>query len=461
MQTIPDGKQSPLGRGPAGGPKSVALYERARSALAGGVGHDLRHAKPHPLYIQRAKGSRKWDVDGNEYVDYLLGNGSLLLGHAHPEVIEAAKAAMEDGTHFGSDHPLHIEWAEQVQRMVPSAERVRFVNSGTEATLLAIRLARAFTGKTKLLRFEGHFHGWHDAVVHGYTPPFKAPTSLGVPAVVQEQTVCVSADLDLVEATLKGDREIAAAILEPSGASWGRVPLDAEFLRGLRELTARYGVLLIFDEVITGFRWHPGGVQGLTGVIPDLTTLAKVLTGGLPGGATVGRAEIIRLFDFTGDPAHDRYGRVIHFGTFNAVPPIAAAGVAALKIVETGEPIARVNRLAKMLREQLDGVLKRYNVAGYVYGEASVFHVYFETDPARIRGSREELKTTDAARIKSIPSAVISAYQRHLLCRGVDLMSYTGGCLSSAHTEEDLEWTVEAFEGTIQALLEEKLLLML
>src|SRR5262249_45212712 len=160
-------------------PRSAELYRRARQVLAGGVGHDLRHFEPVPLYVERAKGARKWDIDGNEYVDFLLGNGALLLGHADTEVSEAVAAAMSVGSHFGNDHPLHIEWAEWVQRLLPSAERVRFVNSGTEATLLAIRLARAFTGRRKLLRFEGHFHGWHDDVVHGFQPPFEADRPLG------------------------------------------------------------------------------------------------------------------------------------------------------------------------------------------------------------------------------------------------------------------------------------------
>src|SRR6516164_2560769 len=155
-------------------PKSAELYRRACQVLGGGVGHDLRHFEPVPLYIARAQGSRKWDVDGNEYIDFLLGNGALLLGHADPEVIEAVARAMSTGSHYGNDHPLHIEWAEWVCRLVPSAERVRFVNSGTEATLLALRMARAYTGRRKILRFEGHFHGWHDDVVHGFAPPFEA-----------------------------------------------------------------------------------------------------------------------------------------------------------------------------------------------------------------------------------------------------------------------------------------------
>jgi glutamate-1-semialdehyde 2,1-aminomutase len=265
--------------------KSAGYFERAAHVLAGKVGHDLRYFQPVPLYVERGKGGRKWDVDGNEYVDFLLGNGALLLGHAVPEVLEAITRAAAQGTHFGNDHPLQIEWAELVQRMVPSAERVRFVNSGSEATLLALRVARAYTRRNKILRFEGHFHGWYDEVVHGFQVPFEADGSLGVPTQVRSNIIPLpDGDLELVEAVLSEERDIAAVIVEPSGASWGRVPLDRAFLVGLRDITARHGVLLIYDEIVTGFRLSPGGAQQLDGVTPDLSCFAKILAGGLPGG---------------------------------------------------------------------------------------------------------------------------------------------------------------------------------
>jgi glutamate-1-semialdehyde 2,1-aminomutase len=441
--------------------KSLELFERASRVLAGKVGHDLRYFQPVPLYIERASGGRKWDVDGNEYVDFLLGNGALLLGHAVPEVLEAVYKAAALGTHFGSDHPLQIEWAELVQRLVPSAERVRFVNSGTEATLLALRLARAYAQRNKILRFEGHFHGWHDDVVHGFQPPFDAEGSLGVPPSVRRNTVTLPAgDLERVEALLSSDKEIAAAILEPSGASWGRVPMEREFLAGLREITTRHGVVLIFDEVVTGFRFSPGGAQALYGVTPDLSCFAKVLTGGLPGGAVAGRANIMKLFDHTDEPQHDRFERVIHLGTFNASPLAAAAGIVVLKQVATGEPIRQANEMAQKLRTDWDAVLERYHVAGYVYGTCSTFHVYFETDPQRIRqaSARQDLHTTEATRLKGMPAKLITEYQRHLRYHGVDLMSSTGGVLCSAHSQEDIDHATKAFEQTIAALLEQKLI---
>ncbi len=436
-------------------PIAAQYLARASKVLGGKAGHDLRYSTPVPLYIERGLGGRKWDVDGNEYIDFLLGNGALLLGHAPPEVVEAIAEAVGRGTHFGNDHPLHIEWAERVQELVPSAERVRFVNSGTEATHLALRLARAFTGRDKILRFAGHFHGWHDDVVAGFQPPFDAEGSLGVPAQVGEQMVCIEAgDLDLVEQVLDRDGDIAALIIEPSGASWGRVPIDPEFLHGLQGLAHKREVLLIFDEVVTGFRFSPGGAQGLYGLGPDLSCFAKVVAGGMPGGAVVGREDIMTLFDLTGDSRHDRFARVVHQGTFNGAPLSAAAGVAVLKQVATGEPIAVANARAAQLRSAWDKVLERQGIAGYIYGVCSTFHVYFETDRERVRRcvSRSDLHTTETGRLKGMPGEVIEEYQRHLRFYGVDNMSSTGGVLSSAHTDQDIEEATMAFEKTVVAL---------
>lgn len=443
-------------------PRSMEYLARASNTLGGKAGHDLRYFTPVPLYIERGQAGRKWDVDGNEYIDFLLGNGALLLGHAPVEVVEAIKETVGKGTHFGNDHPLHIEWAELVQSLVPSAERVRFVNSGTEATLLALRLARAFTGRNKVLRFAGHFHGWHDDVVHGFQPPFDREGSLGVPP--QDHMVCVPAgDLNLVEEMLETAGDFAAVIVEPSGASWGRVPLDPAFLRGLQRVAREREVLLIFDEVVTGFRFSPGGAQGRYGLSPDLSCFAKIVAGGMPGGAVVGRADIMRLFDMTGDAGHDRFGRVLHQGTFNGAPLSAAAGVAVLKKVATGEPIARADAQAARLRAAWDQVLEKQGVAGYMYGVSSTFHVYFETDPNRAKAaaSRKDLHTDEADRLKGMPGTLIEAYQRHQRFRGVDNMSSTGGVLSAAHTDEDIELATAAFAQTVEALLAGGLILPL
>ncbi len=442
-------------------PKSAAMFEQAKKTLAGAVGHDLRYSLPMPIYIRRGSGGRKWDIDGNEYIDFLMGNGALLLGHADPEVVEAIVRTAALGTHFGNDHPLHIEWAELVQRLIPCAERVRFTNSGTEATQLALRIARASTGRNRILRFAGHFHGWHDDVVHGFQPPFEADGSLGVPPHVRQGLITIpDGDLNLLDETLSKHNDIAAVILEPSGASWGRVPIDVDWLRGVREATARRGVLLIFDEVVTGFRFSSGGAQKLYGVTPDLCCLAKVMAGGMPGGAVAGREPVMRVFDITGDPHHDRHQRVVHFGTFNASPTAAAAGIVALRRVADGTAIAQADAAALRLRSGWGAVLERHGIAGYVYGPASTFHVYFETDLDRVRQarSRRDLHTTDAARLKGMPGRLIAQYQLRMRFGGVDNMSSTGGLTCAAHTPDGIDRATAVFEQTVIALRDEKLI---
>jgi glutamate-1-semialdehyde 2,1-aminomutase len=439
-------------------PKAVALYGEAKELLAGGVGHDVRHNPLAPMYVEYARGSRKWDVDGNEYIDYGMGNAALLLGHSHPAAIQAVQSVVENGLHFGNDHPRMMEWAGIIRDLIPSAERVRFDNSGTEGTMLALRLARAFTGKTKVLRFEGHFSGWHDYVGRGAAPPFDQSVSLGIPQATIDTIVVIPADLDRAEAVLRDDPDIAAVMLEPSGASWGTVPLTPEFNRSLRALTSRYDVPLIYDEVITGFRYSPGGYQGLIGVRPDLTVLGKIVTGGLPGGAVVGRADIMSLFDYTGDGQHDRFGRVSHQGTFNANPLSTASGIASLKVAADGSAQAHADRMADLLRRGMEAILEEEGAAAYVYGDSSIFHVYMEGYPGSGAKSRADLHTTDATTLKSIPGAVVAAFQRNLNIRGVDLLSYTGGVTSSAHTEEDIRQTLVAFRETIRVLLAEQII---
>jgi glutamate-1-semialdehyde 2,1-aminomutase len=438
-------------------PGARELYARAQQLLAGGVGHDLRHNSIAPTYVDHALGSRKWDVDGNEYIDYGMGNGAMLVGHAHPLVLAAVREVIGRGLHFGNDHPAMIEWAQLIHDLVPSAEKIRFTSSGSEAAMLALRLARAFTGREQVLRLEGHFSGWHDAVGRGAAPPFDAPVSLGIPRDTVKLVVVVPADLARVEAELRDNRDIAALMIEPSGGSWGTVPLTIEFNHQLRALTEQYGVPLIYDEVITGFRYSPGGYQRLAGITPDLSVLGKVVTGGLPGAAVVGRTEIMSLFEYTGDPRHDRHGRVSHLGTFNANPLSTAAGVASLKLAADGRVQAEADRMADLLRTGMEQVLDDLGVAAYVYGDSSLFHIFMEEYPGSGAKSRAALHTLDAARLKGIPGRVVAAFQRNLQVRGVDLLSYTGGVTSSAHTEADVEQTLAAFEETMQTLLREEI----
>ena len=284
-------------------PKSAALYERARGVIAGGITHDGRHLKPFPVYVDHALGSRKWDVDGNEYVDYWMGHGALFLGHCHPAVVKAIQEQAPRGTHFGACHELEVRWAELVCKLVPSAEMVRFTMSGTEATHLALRIARAYTGHPKVVKFHGHFHGWHDGVVAAVNPPFDVPMSAGVPSQILDQLLlCPPNDIKAVDGLLqRGD--VAAVILEPAGGQSGTTPTIPGYLQELRALTERHNVVLIFDEVITGFRYAPGGAQQYFGVTPDMTTLAKIVAGGLPGAVTCGKKTLMSAMAHRGDPS--------------------------------------------------------------------------------------------------------------------------------------------------------------
>jgi len=420
-------------------PKSAALWERARGVIPGGVTHDGRHLAPFPVYVERARGSRKWDVDGHEYVDYWMGHGALFLGHCHPRVVEAVQRQVALGTHLGACHELEVRWAELITRLVPCAEMVRFTMSGTEATHLALRIARAYTGRSKVVKFAGHFHGWHDGVVAAVNPPYDVPMSAGVPAATLEQLlVCPPNDIKAVETLLeRGD--VAAVILEPAGGQAGTTPTIPGYLQELRALTERHQVVLIFDEVITGFRYAPGGAQQYFGVTPDMTTLAKIVAGGLPGAAVCGRKALLATMAHRGDPAWDRSQRVAQNGTFNSNPVCAAAAIATLELVADGSLHARANKLGDQLRARLAEGMKRAGVPGTCFGEASIYHVSFEGRPG--------LAGFDRPRRHDLYHLLRCALLNH----GVDCASHHGW-VSAVHTEEDLERTVAGYEAAFRDL---------
>src|SRR5579864_2886738 len=349
-------------------PGSAARAQQAQDMFPSGITHDSRYIEPYGLYITRAEGPRKWDVDGRCYVDYFGGHGAMLLGHCNLQVMAAVHAQLDRGTHYGACHELEIEWAEWVKRLIPSAERVRFTSSGTEATLMAVRLARAFSGKPKIIRFNYHFHGWHDHMTTGHASHFDGTPTAGVlDGVAGNVLLCDQNDEAALARLLEQhEREIAAAIIEPTGANGGRLPIDPPFLHALRRLTAEHGVLLIFDEVVNGFRVAPGGAQEAYGIRPDLTTLAKILAGGLPGGAVTGRKDILDLLDFQVTKAADRE-KINHPGTFNANPLSAAAGVAALAIVGTSDACARANHYGETLRRRINETFEEERVPRAAY----------------------------------------------------------------------------------------------
>ena len=430
--------------------KDRELAERAKHAFPDGVTHDSRYADPFPVYIDQAQGSKKWGIDGKEFIDYWAGHGALLLGHSHPEVIQAATRQMQRGTHYGACHPLELEWASLVMELIPSAERVRFVSSGTEATLMAIRLARTYTGKSKLLKFAGHFHGWHDAVILAANPPYDLPVA-GIPQGVLDTTViCPPNDIDAVESCLRSDSDIACVILEPSGGSFGAIPTSVEFLQQLRDLTHDYGVLLIFDEVITGFRVSPGGAQEYYDITPDLTTLAKILAGGLPGGAVVGKREIINLISIKEEKIAKRGKKMPHPGTFNANPLSASAGIAMLKIVRTGVPHEQVNRSAAMLRNRLNEIIDQHRLDWVVYGEFSEFRFLAGHGVRWMITADFNPAEWDYSDLKDGGNKELLMNLRcGLLLNGIDI-SVSGGMTMASHTESDVLKTCVAFNQTLE-----------
>ena len=350
-------------------PKSAQLAERGRRVFPSGVTHDGRYLEPFPVFIDHATGSLKFSVEGHPIVDYWMGHGALLLGHSHPAVVAAVEKQMPRGTHYSACHELEIEWAERIIHLVPSAELVRFTNSGTEATLMALRISRLITGRRKFVKFIGHFHGWHDFLIPASSAPYDPGdwSMPGIPSGVLDDMVAIPPnDLAAVEQALV-EHQPACLIVEATGGHWGTVPVRGEFLKGLRELTAKHNVIFIMDEVITGFRVHPGGAQGYYGIVPDLTTMAKIVAGGLPGGALAGKAELMEALAFD-----NRYGKKMkHPGTYNGNPLSAAAGCAALDIVATGQPCRRANDVAAELRQRLNRLFAEKNADWIAYGDFS------------------------------------------------------------------------------------------
>jgi glutamate-1-semialdehyde 2,1-aminomutase len=403
---------------------SAALYERAKPVFPSGVTHDSRQNGPFPIYVTRAAGSRKWDVDGNEYVDYFGGHGALLLGHCHPAVTDAVVEQARRGSHYGACHELEIRWGELVKEIVPSAEMVKFTSSGTEATLMALRLARAFTERTRVVKMQGHFHGWHDYATIAMQPPYDEPISRGIPREVQTTMTGVPAgDVPALAAELSAG-DVAAVILLCNG-------LTAEYLSRVVELAHARGTLVIFDEVVTGFRYAPGGAQEYFGVTPDLTTLAKILAGGYPGGAVAGRADVMRLLEFREDPHWQRFGRIAHPGTYNANPVSAAAGVACLEIVRDPSVQAGATATADLIRAGFEDVMRRRGVAGRAAGWASMVPVSLESPLP--------------------PKKLTERFRAAMQLGGVD-PSGMQLIVSAVHTEEDVERTVSAFDTAVGRL---------
>ena len=436
-------------------PGSGERAAKARELFPSGITHDSRRTLPYAIYVDRAEGPRKWDVDGNAYVDYYGGHGALLLGHGREEVVEAVQAQVARGTHFGACHDLEIGWGQLVQDLVPCAETIRFTSSGTEANLMALRLARAFTKRPKIMRFRRHFHGWQDHVAFGVASHFDGTPTPGVLADIAANTILAPAE-DIADARRlvdQHDSDIAAIILEPTGASFGQLPVTAEFLAELREITRERGIVLIFDEVVTGFRVSRGGAQAHYGIKPDLTSLAKILAGGLPGGAVCGRGDILELLDFDAAEAKG-FEKIGHQGTYNANPLSAAAGVAALRIIKQSEACETANAQAAKLRGLCNAVFAEEEVPWACYGEFSGFYFYLNPANQLLDPLTFDAQTAGHAAL-SAKSDLAERLRLALLVGGVDIAGKPGGSVSAAHTDQDLAETADALREAVRMLRRE------
>ncbi len=418
---------------------SNRLFEEAKRVLVGGVNSPVRAMKPYPFFTERAEGCRLHDVDGNSYIDYCLAYGPLILGHAYSKVIESVKQQIEGGSLYGTPTELETKFAQKICQAVPTAEMLRFVNTGTEATMGAIRLARGYTGKNKIIKFEGAFHGAHDyvlvkagsgATTHGM------PTSAGVPKDTTKNTIIVPFnDEAAVENALK-DADTAGIILEPIIGNAGCIMPKDGYLKFLREATADKSALLIFDEVITGFRLAYGGAQEYYGVMPDITTLGKILGGGLPIGAIASSREIMENMA--------PLGKVYQAGTFNGNPLSMAAGYAAVTELEDGRVYEKVNALGDRMRKGLEEVTADLGIETRVYGVASMFQIYI---------TGEDVADYQAA--LRADKDLFLKFQQELMKRGVFFppSQYECNFISYAHGEDEIDDTLSTVEDSLRAAL--------
>ena len=406
-------------------PKSEKLYDEAKRVLPAGVSYFLRYIEPYPFYTARAKGSKLYDVDGNQYVDFWIGHYTLILGHSPHIIMREVRRQLDKGVHFGTGHELEIALAEQVAKMVPTAQMIRFTNSGTEAVMYATRLARAVAHKDGVGKFEGGWHGGYDALHVAVKQPFDVAESSGLTKGALQDTVVLPYNrIEPIREIMKRKR-IAAVFIEPIMVSGGCIPAKTDFLEELRELCTTNSTLLVFDEIITGFRLAPGGAQQLLGIKPDITVLGKILGGGFPIGAVAASREIMEHMN---PLTYQRPSFAFHGGTFTANPITMTAGLATLKALEDGKLINRLNKQGDYLRKQLRDVFKRKSLDVQVTGSSSLWHTHF---------SKEKIEDNNA--VSRADKEKLRRYHMHLIENGVFFLPGKAGALSSAHTKADLE----------------------
>ncbi|TVQ35345.1 MAG: aminotransferase class III-fold pyridoxal phosphate-dependent enzyme [Spirochaetaceae bacterium] len=419
---------------------SLSLHSEAeRHFAAAGATHAARVADPCRPYITHAAGSRKWDVDGNEYIDYTMGHGALILGHSHPAVVSAVREQAGRGLHYGENHELEIRWAELIARMMPIAERIEFCAAGQEANMMAIRLARVYTGRRRILRLRYNYHGWAEGLV--------APGAPGC-ITTDDVTEVPMNDLAAVERALSG-AEYALLLSEGGGARMaGQLPVDLDFQRALPHLAHRYGTLYCIDEVVTGFRDSPGGWQQLIGVTPDLATLGKCVGGGLPVGAVVGRADIFDSLNPAATP--DRL--INHAGTWNANPLSCAAGAAACSLYLDGTPQRQAAESARRFRDRGNRLLRDMGISGRLHGR-SIVHLYLGPIERDDFDPDFEAPSTDIEMLAGTAHAAAKTrFKLHLLQRGVATLRGGMFIFSAAHDAGDVEATLAVLQETLHTM---------
>jgi glutamate-1-semialdehyde 2,1-aminomutase len=428
-------------------PQSAAAFERARRTIAGGVQGNIKFFEPYPLTFRRGAGGWLEDVDGHRYVDYLLSFGALILGHGHPAVREAVDHVFREvgTTSFGMPNPLEVEMAERLSTLYPSMESVRFTNSGLEATLLAVRVGMAYTGRTHLAKFAGHYHGGHEHVLVTVHPDPEAdgldpsPDSYRLPDYYLDHTVVLPFnDFDACERLLRARQaEVGVVIAEPLGA--GVVLADQNFMVNLRRLTQDLGMLLVFDEVKTGFRVALGGAQQFYGVTPDLTTLGKIVGGGFPIGVVGGRRDIMELCS----PLRSKHLNevVFHSGTFNGNPVSLAAGLATLRILDGEGVFPDLLQKTETLRRGIEACGREFAIPLQTLGAGAVFDVVVDDRPIKTSLDYERA-----------PRHRRRALDFLLMERGVFSKPLNRFSLSIAHTSDDIAFTLEAFHGAMKEL---------
>ncbi|MCW4012454.1 MAG: glutamate-1-semialdehyde 2,1-aminomutase [Candidatus Bathyarchaeota archaeon] len=408
--------------------KSKELFMRAKKVLPAGVSYGIRALPPYPFYLDHAKGVKLYDADGNVYTDYWVGHGALILGHAHDNIIKAVEKQLPNGTHFGFSHEKEIKLAERIVKYVPSAEMVRYTSSGTEANMYGTRLARAYTGRNKMLKIEGGWHGGYDSL-HAYVSrPYGRVESAGLNPKVTEDTMAVPYN-DLEAATKIAKKEKPACIvMEPVMGAAGFLTPEPGYLEGMRELCTEVGALLIFDEVITGFRLGMGGAQGYYGVTPDLTIMGKVIGGGFPVGAFCGPEEIMELIDHNKYPDPEK--RSAHGGTFTGNPITMVAGCATVDTLKDGVVHKHIDALGEKMRSGLQDIFDAAKYPASVTGVGSTFGIHFQKEKPKSAGdtAKNDIEMT-------------KAYFRYMLERNIVYLSPTvsHSWISSPHTKEDVE----------------------